>query len=527
MNKRINDEDILRKHSFQGNKYNGNLGPFPMTSYSNNISLNNSFVNTNSNPYYMNSFIPQVQINENYRKSSHPLNFDYCKAIDSFPFSRPFINNIDSFSTNSTNPENTYLQNKKNSFTSSYYNRNMMMNSLMNQINVRNCMNGVDPNIPNTKKNSASNLSVSNPNMNVNVPKNNMNNHNNMNNFTVKLSSEDRHKENKIEDFKAFIKSKKNGILETICSQRGAKETEKMLKKNTIECISILLEEIKNSFKVVMTNIYGNYFIQKIIKVSNQEQIRFILINIKNDFVDVAKDFSGTHVLQALITLITKPEDQQFLLGIIKGHEMELALDNNATHVLQKIIEVVSEESRPELNQIILDNFKDLCLNSNGICLIKKFISKNKKTNQISKIMKMKFLENGMEISQNPFGNYAIQFILEQWDMNFLQEIIRFVIDNCLFLSKQKFSSNVIEKIIEIGNPELRTKVFSTLFAENRLLPLLKNKYGKYVLQRSLKNMNEEHKNTLQSNFNNLIQKNNMNSKEKKLVNNFLKAFLK
>ena len=54
-----------------------------------------------------------------------------------------------------------------------------------------------------------------------------------------------------------------------------------------------------------------------------------------------------------------------------------MAYDYNATHVLQKIIQCIPEERRILLNDIILTNIKQLALNSNGICLVKKFIGTN------------------------------------------------------------------------------------------------------------------------------------------------------
>lgn len=55
---------------------------------------------------------------------------------------------------------------------------------------------------------------------------------------------------------------------------------------------------------------------------------------------------------------------------------------------------------------------KSLCLDSNGICVIKKLINTNK-----SDIVKQRILDeilyNCLEVVQSPFGNYAIQHVVQ------------------------------------------------------------------------------------------------------------------
>ena len=59
---------------------------------------------------------------------------------------------------------------------------------------------------------------------------------------------------------------------------------------------------------------------------------------------------------------------------MIKDHELEMAYDNNATHVLQTMLSIIKDTLRCELNKVIIGDLKNLSLDSNGICLIKKFI---------------------------------------------------------------------------------------------------------------------------------------------------------
>ena len=51
---------------------------------------------------------------------------------------------------------------------------------------------------------------------------------------------------------------------------------------------------------------------------------------------------------------------------------------------------------------------------------------------------------------QNPFGNYIIQHILEEWGFAGCKCVINVIQHNIISLSMQKFSSNVVEKCLDL-----------------------------------------------------------------------------
>ena len=242
-----------------------------------------------------------------------------------------------------------------------------------------------------------------------------------------------------------------------------------------------------------MKDVYGNYFIQSLIKNSNQTQIDLIIKYIKKDFVTIALDYSGTHVLQTLLDMIKTPEEELILLNSIKGNELKMAFDINATHVLQKMISIINEIRRNQINIIILDNIKILTLDVNGICLVKKFIEYTSLSEIKDKIIKI-LSDNCIEISQSPYGNYAIQFILEEWGINKCEPIVNIIINNICSLSIQKYSSNVIEKIIDLLDIKKLNLLIHELFFSNTFINILKSKYGKYVIQKAIKSLNNNQK---------------------------------
>ncbi len=58
----------------------------------------------------------------------------------------------------------------------------------------------------------------------------------------------------------------------------------------------------------------------------------------------------------------------------------------------------------------------------------------------------------------------------------------------------QKFSSNVVEKFLEKGKETVITKYIEEVSINNRIVDLMKNNYGNYVVQKALKLANDKNK---------------------------------
>ena len=179
------------------------------------------------------------------------------------------------------------------------------------------------------------------------------------------------------------------------------------------------------------------------------------------------------------------PEEESFIINSIKYDCISMCMDNNATHVIQRIILCIDETKRQTLNMILLNNLKILITDCNGICVIKKFINSNK-----SEVIKKKILEeltfNGLEYIQSPFGNYAVQHILQEWGFDTCYELVDIILKNVYSLSMQKFSSNVIEKFLELADTKNRNIIIRELYNPGKILGLLKNKYGNIILHKTL-----------------------------------------
>ena len=86
-----------------------------------------------------------------------------------------------------------------------------------------------------------------------------------------------------------------------------------------------------------------------------------------------------------------------------------------------------------------------------------------------------------IEIAQSPFGNYIIQNIFEEWDINIYSDLAKACVKDTLIFATQKYSSNIIAKIIDLKLcfiEQLKTLFFDT----KNIMDLYNNKYGRLLL---------------------------------------------
>ena len=355
---------------------------------------------------------------------------------------------------------------------------------------------------------------------NLNILSTNSNNINNQEKNINANSCSNNSDENILNTFIKYIKEIKVSIIDHICDSKGALYLQKILENSGTDIKLYIIQNLNNKGLIqIMKDIYGNYFFQKLIKNSNKDIISLIISYIIEDFIDISKDSSGTFSIQALLYEIKSIKDYLIILEKIKGYELEMVFDKNATYVLQKIVLIFPDFIRENLNEIILNNFIKLCLDVNGICLIKNFIKTN---NNINNKIKIKFLicNNFILLSQSPFGNYAVQFLMENWNNLDIIELFEKIYENIFILSKQQFSSNVVEKGLETMDDFYRGKIIGKLFFEGKFIFLLKNKFGNFVLNKAYKYMTPEIKKEFELYLINNI--NNFNTKEKYIIKKFL-----
>ena len=290
----------------------------------------------------------------------------------------------------------------------------------------------------------------------------------------------------------------------------------------TLNEIDSILQKLKGHFFQLMTGKNSNYFISNIIINATKKQKLIILSEIYPQIDTLSISEYGSHPLQNLIEKASSKDEIIMIINAItaKNKFIEIAKDVNGTYVIQKIISYFNENFRTKVNQIILNNIVELCNDMFGVCVIKKFIN-NCQNQECIYFLLVTFINNFVNISENQFGNYAIQIFIDKIALNekMLSVLEQQIFLNFLRLSVHRFGSRVIENYIEKLRKKKKRKILSILWDKGYIFQLIINKYGKYVISKLLYGFNSENRKNLLNAFSSIKNNNEFNLNEHSLIN--------
>lgn len=116
--------------------------------------------------------------------------------------------------------------------------------------------------------------------------------------------------------------------------------------------------------------------------------------------------------------------------------------------MIQKIIETFSEDRKQYIFDEILKNFKDLAIDKQGLCVMKKLIEHTKNPALQKQIVDI-ICERVLTYVQNEYGNFVVSEVLLKYDFSICRDIYDKIKSNFVKLSKNKYSSKFIEISIE------------------------------------------------------------------------------
>lgn len=141
-----------------------------------------------------------------------------------------------------------------------------------------------------------------------------------------------------------------------------------------------------------------------------------ILELIRKDFTKICCDQRGTHTIQTIFDTVSLPDEEKYIEQVLRGKISFLSMDQQGTHVVQKVLQsqILKNENGAFIFDEIYENLNELCVNRNGLCVIKILVEKTTSRPVQSRLMS-RIQGNVIKLVSDPFGNYAISEILTNW----------------------------------------------------------------------------------------------------------------
>jgi hypothetical protein len=197
--------------------------------------------------------------------------------------------------------------------------------------------------------------------------------------------------------------------------------------------------------------------------------------------VTIALNQHGTRALQKMIEYVNTPEQIDTVIGALSSEVVRMIQDLNGNHVIQKCLNHLSNTDA----QFIFDAVGESCVavgtHRHGCCVIQRCIDHatgDQKMRLIGQI-----IAAALPLVQDPFGNYVLQYIFDQNEPTFSEPLCCAFLGKLSMLSRQKFSSNVIEKCLRIAEADTKHKMIQEIINSPEFDKLADDPYANYVVQ--------------------------------------------
>lgn len=215
----------------------------------------------------------------------------------------------------------------------------------------------------------------------------------------------------------------------------------------------------------------------------------------------------GCRVVQKALEY-TEVKDQMRLAEELRPQILPCVRDQNANHVIQKILERVVPTSQIDfISEAFRNNVYSLAAHCHSCRVLQRIFEHCEESQRRPLIDEL--LQDTERLMHDQYGNYVIQWILQNASKPDKDVVIQMAKGNVLRFSKHKFASNVVEQVIRAASQEERYSLIEEVMVPIQdehsgettvgAIIMMKDQFGNYVLQRFLELSEGQQKNRLMS----------------------------
>lgn len=268
--------------------------------------------------------------------------------------------------------------------------------------------------------------------------------------------------------------------------QHGCRFLQRKFEQGVSEDVHKIFIEIIDHIVELMTDPFGNYLVQKLLEVCDEAERMEVIRRVtgKGQLVTISLNMHGTRAVQKLIETLKSPEQVAMVMSSLRQGVVTLIKDLNGNHVVQRSLQRLSIEDSQFIFDAAVSHCVEIATHRHGCCVLQRcvdYASGHQRQRLVAEIA-----ANALILSQDAFGNYVVQYILDLGIPWATVEVISHLEGNYAHLAMQKFSSNVVEKCLKLAGEESQTLIIQELITSLRLGQLLQDPFANYVVQSAL-----------------------------------------
>jgi pumilio RNA-binding family len=264
-------------------------------------------------------------------------------------------------------------------------------------------------------------------------------------------------------------------VVEFCQDQNGSRFIQQRLEMGDVTEQQIVMKEVLPAIRRLRNDVFGNYVVQKLLDFGTPKMKADIRDTLEGEMLPLSLQMYGCRVVQKALEALDE-DDLPRLLREFHHNVLSCIHDQNGNHVIQKCIEVMNSRANKAAyigdthrasflsEQIdfivddVLANTTTLSCHPYGCRVLQRTLEhcgERKKTAILDEIKKCH-----KTLLDDQYGNYVIQHVLQYGREEDRDSIVQIVVESGLLgLSRQKFASNVVEKLLKYGNGDQRRAV--------------------------------------------------------------------
>jgi hypothetical protein len=274
------------------------------------------------------------------------------------------------------------------------------------------------------------------------------------------------------------------GRMYELCKdQHGCRYLQRKLEEGVPDQIEFIFQETYPYIIELMTDPFGNYLCQKLFEHCNEQQRNVLIATSSPALAVIAENQHGTRALQKMIEFLHTSEQVAMVTAALDPWVVKLVQDLNGNHVIQKCLTRLGAEQSQFIYDSVAKNCVQVGTHRHGCCVLQRCIDHSQgvqRANLIGQIISCAF-----DLVQDPFGNYVVQYILDLDEPVFTKPLCESFHGKVVALSKQKFSSNVIEKCLRTADMDTKRALVEEMIG-SELERMLRDSFANYVVQTAL-----------------------------------------
>ncbi|KAI4295725.1 hypothetical protein L6164_035741 [Bauhinia variegata] len=251
--------------------------------------------------------------------------------------------------------------------------------------------------------------------------------------------------------------------------------------------IGLFFCEIKDHVHELMTDQHGTLVIQKLFEAGNVNQMNTIVSSViqnEHNFIDACIESEGSRAVQTLLSNLRTPEQITVVVAALKRITITLFKHLNGWYVIQHCLKIFSPVITKYFLDVGIDNCVDISTDRGGCSVIQKCLG-SIAGEPLGRLLR-EIITYALLLSQDPYGNYVVQYIIKLRVPVINQAIIGKLCGNFSQLSKNKYSSNVVEDLLKCSEENHAMLIVLEVMSSDSFLNVIQDPFGNYVVQTAL-----------------------------------------